>query len=489
MHGVEQDAGSVGEPREKVWVAISSLVAAVLLTLLKLAVGLWTNSLGILAEAAHSALDLMAAAMTVWAVRVASQPADSRHTYGHQKVENLSALFETLLLLATCGWIGYEAVVRLSVAQPPEVQANLWAFLVVLMSICVDWSRSRALDRAARKYQSQALEADALHFSTDIFSSLVVLLGLVGVAAAERGGPAWLVKADATAALVVGGVVVGLSLKLGKKAVDELLDTIPWGLQEQVHQALEQVPGLVDVDQVRLRRSGAKIFADLTVRVQPTATLEQSHRLAHQAELTVQSLLPGADVVVHVEPVAPAEADLVGTVRSIAGRHGLAAHGIQLIDQNGQQTLQLHLEAPPELTLEQAHDQATACENELHQALPGLDRIVSHLEPAAAEPTQALPDRPDQSQLVQMVQQILRSYVPQVHVHEVQVVRSSHGVSVSFHCTLPGQTALTEAHHLAERLEKHLRSRLPGLEQVIIHAEPEETQKTEPSSEMGQEPP
>jgi len=140
-------------------------------------------------------------------------------------------------------------------------------------------------------------------------------------------------------------------------------------------------------------------------------------------------------------------------------------------------------------TLEQAHDQATACENELHQALPGLDRIVSHLEPAAAEPTQALPDRPDQSQLVQMVQQILRSYVPQVHVHEVQVVRSSHGVSVSFHCTLPGQTALTEAHHLAERLEKHLRSRLPGLERVIIHVEPEETQKTEPSSEMGQEPP
>lgn len=479
----QEDAGEVAR-REKLLAAISSLVAAVFLTAAKLVVGLWTNSLGILSEAAHSALDLMAAAMTVWAVRVASRPADSRHTYGHEKAENLSALFETLLLLATCGWIVYEAVHRLAAADPPEVKANIWAFLVVLVSIGVDWSRSRVLARAARKHQSQALEADALHFTTDIYSSLVVLLGLVGVAAADRGGPSWLVRADAAAALMVALLVIGLSLHLAKRAIDELLDAIPVGLQTRVREALQQAPGVGEVDQVRLRRSGAKVFADLTIRIQPTATLEQSHHLAHQAEEAVRRLLPGADVVVHVEPIPGEAGDLVGIVRSAAGRCGLAAHAIRLVQQQGQQTLELHLEVPPELNLEQAHTQATACENELHQVLPGLARIVSHLEPSGGgQPTQAQPPQTEETAILQTVQQVFQTHAPQAQVHDLQTVRLANEVSVSFHCTLPGQTGIREAHDLAERLEKHIRSLLPSLGRVVIHVEPEESQGAEASSE------
>ncbi len=462
--------------REKLWAAISSLGAAVFLTGLKLGVGLWTNSLGILSEAAHSAMDLMAAGMTVWAVQLASRPADSRHTYGHYKVENLSALFQAVLLLATCGWIVYEGIHRLVVAEPAEVKANVWAFLVVLLSIGVDWSRSRVLARAARKYQSQALEADALHFSTDIFSSMVVLLGLVGVAVADRGGPAWLVGADAAAALVVAVLVIGLTLRLAKKAIEELLDTVPAYLQAQLTAALQQVPGLVEVDQVRVRRSGAKVFADLTVRVLPTSTLEQSHQLAHQAEQAVRSLLPGADVVVHVEPLGPAQEDLVSTVRSVAGRYGLAAHAVRLVEHQGQQTLELHLEVPPELSLEQAHGQATACENELQAVLPGIGRIVSHLEPTdTGQPTPAYPCPLDQSKLVGIVHQVVHRCAPQAQVHDLQLLEAKEGISVSFHCTLPGQTAIRQAHDLAEQLEKHLRSALPGLARVIIHVEPEES--------------
>ncbi|MCS7306441.1 MAG: cation-efflux pump [Thermoguttaceae bacterium] len=467
---------------EKFWVAISSLVAAVFLTAFKLVVGLWTNSLGILSEAAHSALDLMAAAMTVWAVRLASRPADSRHTYGHEKVENLSALLQTLLLLATCGWIMYEAVERLAAAEPPEVKANVWAFLVVLTSIGVDWSRSRALRRAAQKHQSQALEADALHFSTDIFSSLVVLVGLVAVAAAQRGGPTWLLRSDAVAAMIVAVLVVVLSLRLAQKAIEELLDTIPGHLQAQLKAALQQVPGLAEVDQVRVRRSGSKVFADLTVRILPTSTLEQSHRLAHQAEQAVRQLLPGADVVVHVEPLSPAQADLVGTVRSVAGRHGLAAHAIQLVEHAGQQTLQLHLEVPAHLSLEQAHGQATACENELQAVLPGIGRIVSHLEPtASSQPTQALPVSWEKSKLFVLIQQIAQSCQPQASVHDLQLLESQEGVSLAFHCTLPGQTSIAQAHDLAEMIEKHLRAALPRLSQVTIHVEPEESQKPDSS--------
>lgn len=469
--------------QEKFWVAFGSLLAALFLTSTKLAVGIWTNSLGILSEAAHSGLDLIAAGMTVWAVRVASQPADSRHTYGHEKVENLSALFETLLLLVTCGWIVYEALARLFSGEPPEVKANIWAFLVVLLSIGVDWSRSRVLQRTAQKHHSQALEADALHFSTDIYSSLVVLLGLVGVVLAERCQQPWLMKADAGAALAVAIVVVALSSHLGKKAIEELLDTIPAGLQAQVRQAIQQIPELAEVDQVRLRRSGAKMFADLTVRIQPTSTLEQSHQLADQAEEAIRRLLPGADVVVHVEPVPSAQGDVLGMVRSVAGRYGLAAHAIRLIEQDGQQALELHLEVPYDVTLEQAHAQATACEHQLHQLLPAVQRIVTHLEPSGGETTHGLPHGVQESQLLDTLQDFLQRRVPQAHVHDLHVVRTAEEVSASFHCTIPGQTDITQAHTLSELLEEHLRTLVPGLGRVVIHVEPAEAQQADSPSE------
>jgi len=242
--------------REKRRVALASLAAAVLLTVLKLVVGLMTNSLGILSEAAHSALDLVAAAMTLWAVRVSSQPADQTHTYGHGKFENLSALGETALLLATCVWIIYEGIGRLYFGGEVEVDANLWAFLVVVISIVVDFSRSRALSRAAQKHRSQALEADALHFSTDIWSSAVVLFGLAAVAAGRSLGVPWLVKADAIAALAVAGIVIWVSFRLGKKSIDDLLDSVPRQLREDVATAAAGVPDVEGVRQVRVRRSG-----------------------------------------------------------------------------------------------------------------------------------------------------------------------------------------------------------------------------------------
>ncbi len=196
---------------EKNRVALTSVVAALFLTGFKVVTGLMTGSMGILAEAAHSALDLIAAVITLFAVRFSGRPADLEHTYGHGKIENLSALFETFLLFLTCVWIIYESVKRLLFVDV-HVQVSIWAFVVVILSVIIDFGRSRALARTAKKYNSQALEADALHFSTDIWSSLVVLMGLILVLIAKRTGIAWLVKADAAAALIVAGIVIHVSL-------------------------------------------------------------------------------------------------------------------------------------------------------------------------------------------------------------------------------------------------------------------------------------
>src|ERR1700722_5696380 len=169
--------GAASMQAEKRAVAGSSVLAAIAITTLKIVVGVTTGSLGILSEAAHSALDLIAALVTFFSVQVSDKPADADHQYGHGKFENFSAFIETALLLLTCVWIVYESVKRLFF-HSVEIEPSAAAFLVMFLSIAVDSWRSRALGRIASKYDSQALEADALHFSTDIWSSSVVIVGL-----------------------------------------------------------------------------------------------------------------------------------------------------------------------------------------------------------------------------------------------------------------------------------------------------------------------
>lgn len=287
---------------EKRSAALSSVVAAVGLTGFKIIVGLSTGSLGILAEAAHSGLDLMAALMTFLAVRISGKPADRNHLYGHGKVENLSALFETLLLLVTCFWIIYEATHRL-MFHKADLEVNYWSFTVMITSIVVDISRSRMLYRAAKKYNSQALEADALHFSTDIWSSGVVILGLFLVKLSEWvPSLAFLRQADSVAAIMVGLIVVYISIKLGIRTIQALLDVAPSGIEEKIISAIEVLPGITDCHNVRVRYSGPQPFVDIHVLIDGSQTLIEAHNLTEEIERVIQELVPNADVTVHPEP-------------------------------------------------------------------------------------------------------------------------------------------------------------------------------------------
>ena len=290
--------------KEKRSAALNSVLAAFGLTGMKIVVGVATNSLGILAEAAHSFLDLAAAGVTYFAVRVSDKPPDLDHQFGHGKVENLSALFETILLLITSAWILHEGYARLFV-RSVDVDPSVWAFLVMGISIVVDATRSRMLYRAARKHNSQALEADALHFSTDIWSSAVVILGLGGVWVA-RANPelGWLLRADAVAAIVVAVIVVVVSGRLGWRTVMALLDTAPAGMADEVTLEVEKVEGVLDCHRVRIRPSGPQYFVDFHVTMDGSRTLEATHALVEVVEARVRDLVPGSDVTVHVDPVS-----------------------------------------------------------------------------------------------------------------------------------------------------------------------------------------
>ncbi len=451
-------------------VAATSVAAAVILTGMKLAVGLATGSLGILSEALHSALDLVAALITWFAVQASARPADVSHPFGHGKVENLSALFETLLLLATCGWIIVEATKRLT-GGGVEVEASLWAFVVMGISIVIDISRSRALMRVARLTGSQALEADALHFSTDVWSSSVVIAGLVAVRLAPTLGAPWLAHADAVAALGVAGIVVWVSLRLGRRTLAELLDEMPLGLRDRVEEAA-RVSGVLDVVRVRVRRSGSEHFVDLTLRAEPDLTLEQAHVLADRVERAVRERLAGADVVVHLEPASSGSPPIPSSsaVRSLARRSGVDAHAVRVESGPDGPVLELHVEVDRKLDVAAAHGVVRELETQLRRRFPALARVVSHIEPR--ELTDGAPPAATAEDIRLLAEEVAAARGILCRASDVVVTRSDEGIAVSFLCATTPHAAITEAHALTTALESALHERFPDIDRVAIRIVP-----------------
>ncbi|MCI0476138.1 MAG: cation-efflux pump [Anaerolineales bacterium] len=466
------------QTQEKGFAASSSVVAAIFLTALKLVVGIMTGSLGILAEAAHSALDLGAALITWFAVRVSDRPADEEHLYGHGKVENLSALAETILLLVTCVWIIYEAINRLFF-EMVEVDPSIWAFLTMGISIVVDFSRSRVLYRAAKKYNSQALEADALHFSTDIWSSAVVIIGLALVWLGEQiGQKSVLMRADAIAALVVALIVIYVSIRLGKRTIDALLDTAPRGLAAQITATVARLDDVQQVMRTRVRGSGSQVFVELWVAVPRHLSFEESHAVTHQIRDAVHSVSPNADVVVTTVPSVENEG-IFETIQSVAARSHLAVHNISTHLTKKGVWIDLDLEVAPGLSFDQAHALATDLETRLHAELGAskdVQRIADinvHIEPRAEELIKGQ----------ELTPQDAAKYIAQIHAfsqtiphvrecQDIDVQRLDGQVYLAFHLRLDSDLSIADVHSATEEMENRLRREFPTLGRVVIHAEP-----------------
>lgn len=460
---------------EKQRAASSSVWAAVLLTIMKLVVGLLTGSLGILSEAAHSGLDLVAALVTYFAVRLSDQPPDSEHQYGHGKIENLSALVETLLLLLTCVWILYEVVQRLFF-ETVEVQVSIWSFVVMGISVIVDINRSRMLYRVAEKYDSQALEADALHFSTDIWSSLTVIGGLALVWFSDRLGPEWdwLVKADAVAALVVAIIVIFVSVQLGKRAVNMLLDSAPPGLADRIVAEASRVAGVQDVGPVRVRQGGASTFVDLAIGVSRSASLEEAHLAAAGVERRIASLIGEGDVVIHVDPVQESSENLAQAVSAIAGRLGIQAHNVHAHEVRGEYYLDLHLKVAPEMSLGEAHQEASRLEDALHHELPQVQEIITHIEPMVdAAITSTTLDPASEAEMRERLLAICGQIPGLGGCHHIRIWPLDDGYDVVMHIYVKPDLPVSEAHQLAARAEKQLQIQVPEISQVLVHLEPE----------------
>jgi cation diffusion facilitator family transporter len=450
---------------EKQRVALTSLAAAAFITAMKLIVGLETNSLGILSEAAHSGLDFIATCITFLAVTVAGKPPDKDHQYGHGKIENVSAFVETLLLFVTCGWIIWEAVDRLS-GGGVHIEVNVWAFLVISVAIAIDLTRSRSLTRAARKHRSQALEADALHFSSDVWSSLVVLGGLVFVSF----GYAWV---DAVAAIIVAILVLFVSYRLGRRTIDALMDRVPEGISEAIRTAMEQVEGVEEVRSIRLRASGAQLFVDAVVGIKRTIPFQRAHAVMDQVEQTIQHLHPYADVVVHAEPCESGDETIADKVRMIALERGLRApHNLEVHESQGKYHIEFDIEYLKGKSFVEAHDLTTDIEREIRGAVLGVDRVTVHMEEYEHNETHQRDVTEEEVQLRDEIRELVLTDLRVLQCNEISLLRAGTRYNLSLHCGFDRSLTLDQVHDIICSIESTLYRRFTLLRRVVVHAEP-----------------
>ena len=435
-----------------------------------------TGSLGVLSEALHSGLDLLAAIITFLSIRVSDQPADERHPYGHGKFENFSAFVETGLLALTALYIIYEAFDRLFF-RTVHIQPSVMAIVVLLVALSIDLTRARALREAARKYSSEALEADALHFSTDVWSTTVVIVGIGLVWAGETWDLPWLVYADALAGLAVAAVVLWVGSQLGRRTLDALLDAAPKGLQQEIALALERMAGVLDVVRVRVRRAGNRHFVDATVSVARSASLEQVHALTDAIEKRIGEIVP-SDVMVHVEPRAPVGEHLFEAIRALAQRMGLAIHDVHASQQDGRLFIELHVEVDENLSLREAHRQASELEDQIRELRDGAIDVNIHIEPQGHHIATPDSDLEEMKQLAKAIEDFLNRLPSEfdelVNCHDVRVRQVEHHILVSCHCTMKSELPITQVHDVTAALEDRVKEKFQQIYRVTIHPEPAE---------------
>ncbi len=457
--------------KEKRTVALMSVAAASGMTILKLITGLLTGSLGMLSDAAHSGLDLLGAGLTFFSVRVSDRPADEAYTYGRGKIENISAFTETFLMAVSCIWIVSEAISRIFL-HPVDIKPSLWPFAVLLVSIGVDYWRSHQLMAVARRTGSQALEADGLHFASDIWASVAVFLGLAASTIGIRYHLPWLRFADPIAAVTVSLLILNFSWKLASKTIAVLMDAVPAETRYRMLAEVQRTDGVLSVEQARVRRSGNSYFADLTLALPRNLTFQRTEQLVSEATLAVNRILPNADVVIHTVPRAGFAESIFDRVRAVASRNNVSIHDVSVQSFHGELRVEQHVEVAERLSLRDAHDFVCRLESEIRSEVPELQSVLTHIEsePATIEEPVSM-DRDDQ--ILEMNLREAGSHFSEiVDIHDVVVGRTGERIQVSCHCTLPDDLTMQRVHEVITSLEAHFRVKSPEVYRVLVHPEP-----------------
>lgn len=449
----------------KLAAARASIAASALLTAAKLGAGLWSGSLSLLSEAGHAAVDTGATVLTYFAVREAEKPADAEHHYGHGKIESLAALVETGFLFGLALFVVGEAFRRLG--DPDVAVETGWpVFLVLGGSIAVDFARSRRLSRIAKESGSEALAADALHFSSDLVSSALVLIGL----GATHFGFA---RGDALAAFGVALFIAVAGFRLGRRTIATLLDTAPRGLASRLEDVIGHTPGVIGVEALRLRMVGNRVIGEAIIGVARSLRVEQAARIKEAAAAAIAAEAPGARITVAAEPRALDDEAVIERIQLVAARRHLPVHRIVTQQIGERLSIGLDLEVDGAMPLARAHAVATAFESGIRDEFGADVEIDTHIEPL---PPHMAPGRDVPAAVLRAIEDALarqcdgRSEV--FGVHDVRARETGGGLVVNYHCRVDAALSVAAAHDAVDEIERRVRERFPAILRIAGHAEP-----------------
>ena len=445
--------------------ALYSIFASAALTLGKLAAGLLTGSLALLSEAAHGLLDVGATLITFFAVRAADRPADETHHYGHAKIEAVAALAETGLLLVLAAGVLFEAARRLFEPAAP-VDAGWIAFAVLGVSVIVDFFRWRHLSEVAAATKSDALAADAMHFASDIVSSTLVVIGLGAVKAGFMQG-------DTLAAAGVACFIAVAGFRLGRRTIDTLIDAAPVGVSERVRALAQGVPGVVAVDDVRLRHAGAQVLGEIGIAVSRTLPLDKVASIKEAVGAAVLAAMPEAAVTITANPRALDDESILERVLLAAALRRLPVHHVTIQNVDGRKSVSLDLELDRGMPHAQAHEQASALEAAVRAELGQRIEVETHIEPLeTAELTgrDAGPERT--SAIAAALAELAVGDAVLSDIHNVRVRETGAGLVVNYHCRVDARLSVARVHGEVDRLDRRLRRAFPNVARIVGHAEP-----------------
>lgn len=446
--------------------ALLSVAATLAITVAKGAAGVLTGSLALISDALHSLLDVVSSAATFFVVRFADKPADATHPYGHEKIEPLAALGQTILLAMVAGAVVFEGLRRLGSGQAGSVEAPPIAFAILGVSIAIDVWRWRSLRRAAQETGSHALAADALHFSSDLANSALVILALV---AAMFGYP----QVDALVAVGVALFIAVAGVRLGRRTVDALIDAAPSGVEQRMREAATAAPGVLGVERLRVRTSGARTLGDLDLALPRSLTLDQVAAVKADVAARLRVAQPGADITLSTTPRALDEEPILERIMLVAARQRILIHRVLLQQVEARLTVSLDLEIDARMSLSAAHRRATGLERAVQDELGAHVEVDTHIEPLEPQEVEGR-DVPEEERgpLALVLAELAVQSGELSQVHNVRVRRTERGLVVNFHCRAEPALTVAEAHARIDRLERRLRERLPAVGRIVGHVEP-----------------
>lgn len=456
------EANSSVTPQQRT--ALSSVAAAGFLVALKLGAGLVSGSLGLLAEAAHSATDFGSAVLTFFAIRVSDRPADSSHTYGHRKAEHLAALAEGCFLIVVSGVIIFESVSRITSSETHQVETGWWVFAVIAVVLVVDSIRTVISWRGARAFSSAALGANALHFASDFAGTLAVLIGLIMVSAGVA-------DADSIAALIVAVLVIGAAATLIRSNVGSLMDQAPVGLVKIAQEAIESVEPPVEIRRLRVRQAGGTTFVDGVLEVEADAPVQQGHELADRVEAALNERIAGSDVTIHIEPREGAELRERVTGAALSTAQVREVHNVRIVSIDDRSDLSLHVKLPAGQTLDQAHAATDDVEAAIRAAAPEVDAVHVHIEPLEPSLTAPVTASEESAELHAALAKIVLDLTGRQPV-ELRVHNEPRGKVALVTVALDGAQTLAQAHAFATTIEAAIRDYDRGIVDVVVHTEP-----------------